>query len=255
MYRARLLLALLLCGMARGAAPAYSAASIINASNYSAGPFAPNSVLSVFGSSLARSARGLTLDDVRNGFLPNELNFTRVLVDNIPAPLFYVSESQVNFLVPSKQLTGDVQVQVIREGLYGPVIIIKIVDAAPALFARPDGFAVATHANNSLISPDSAARAGEIIVLYATGLGKAVKNPDTGELPPYSEIANLSSLKVSLDGVAVDSSRIVYAGLTPGSAGLYQINFFLPANSATDPEIRVAMGTVISPAGLKLALK
>src|SRR2546425_956168 len=171
MFRPRLLLALLLCGMARGAAPAYSAAAIVNASNYSPGPFAPNSVLSAFGSGMARSAQGLTRDDIRDGFLPVELNFTRVLVDNIPVPLFYVSDTQVNFLVPSKQLTGDARVQVIREGIAGPMVTVPIVDAAPALFVQPNGFAIATHADNSLITPDSPARNGEVIVLYATGLG------------------------------------------------------------------------------------
>ena len=242
--------------MARGAAPAYSAASVVNASNYSAGPFAPNSVLSVFGSGLARSAESLTAGDIRNGFLPVELNYTRVLVDNIPAPLFYVSDTQVNFLVPSKQINGDARVQVIREGLFGPMITISIVDAAPALFAQPDGFAIATHADNSLIASGSPAHANEVVVVYATGLGKAVTNPAAGELPPYvSQIANLAALKVSLDGVAVDASRIQYAGLTPGSAGLYQINLTLPANPGNDPEIRVAVGAVSSPAGLKLAVK
>jgi len=256
MLRSRLWLALLLCGLAKGAAPSYSASGVVNASNYAAGPFAPNSVLTVFGSAMARSAQGLTRDDIRNGFLPNELNFTRVLVDNMPVPLFYVSDSQVNFLVPSKQLTGDTQVQVVREGLAGPIITIRIVDAAPALFAQPGGFAIATHADNSLVGADSPARAGETIVLYATGLGKAVKNPASGELPPYvSQIVNLSGLKVSLDGVALDSARIQYAGLTPGSAGLYQINFSLPANAGTDPEIRVAVGAVSSPGGLKLAVQ
>jgi uncharacterized protein (TIGR03437 family) len=243
--------------MARGAAPAYSAAGIVNASNFSAGPFAPNSILTIFGSAMSRSAKGLAKEDIRDGFLPNELNYTRVLVDNIPAPLFYVSETQVNFLVPSKQLTGDARVQVIREGLAGPVITIPLVDAAPALFAQPNtGYAIATHADNSLITAESPAKGGEIIVLYATGLGKAVKNPATGELPPYlSEIANLSGLKVSFDGTVVDPSRIIYAGITPGSAGLYQINLALPADIGSGPEIRVAVGSVSTPAGLKLAVK
>jgi uncharacterized protein (TIGR03437 family) len=256
MYRARLLLALLLCGMARGAAPAYSAANVVHASNFAPGPFAPNSVLSIFGSDLARSAQGLMRDDIRGGLLPVELNFTRVLVDNIPAPLFYVSGNQINFLVPSKQLTGNVQVQVVRQGLAGPAITIPVVDAAPALFSQPNGFAIATHADNSLVDMESPARGGEIIVLYATGLGRAVKNPANGELPPYlSEIVNLATLKLTLGGVSLDPSRIKYAGLTPGSAGLYQINFEVPTGVEADPEIRVSIGSISTPLGLKLAVK
>src|SRR5262245_35275638 len=91
-------------------APAYTAAGIVHASNYSPAPFAPYSLLTIFGSGLARSAQALTAADIRDNFLPTEMNFTQVLVDNSPAPLFYVSDSQINFLVPGKQLPGDMRV-------------------------------------------------------------------------------------------------------------------------------------------------
>jgi uncharacterized protein (TIGR03437 family) len=48
---------------------------------------------------------------------------------------------------------------------------------------------------------------------------------------------------------------IQYAGLTPGWAGLYQINLIVPGNVGTDPEISVAIGDQASPAGLKLAVR
>jgi uncharacterized protein (TIGR03437 family) len=61
-------------------------------------------------------------------------------------------------------------------------------------------------------------------------------------------------LKVVLGGAVLDWWRIKYAGLTPGSAGLYQINLLLPDNPGTDPEIRVTVGDQTAPAGLKLAV-
>jgi uncharacterized protein (TIGR03437 family) len=60
---------------------------------------------------------------------------------------------------------------------------------------------------------------------------------------------------VYLGGAAVDPAAILYAGLTPGSAGLYQIDLVLPGGLATDPEIRLAIGDQSSPAGLKLAVQ
>jgi uncharacterized protein (TIGR03437 family) len=65
----------------------------------------------------------------------------------------------------------------------------------------------------------------------------------------------LSDLKVSLGGVVMDPVLVKYAGMTPGFAGLYQINLALPGNLGTDPEIRVAVGDQQSPAGLKLPLR
>jgi len=256
MSRSWLALAVLVCGavvpgrIASAAGPSYTAAGIVNASNYSPAPFAPYSVLSIFGSGLARSAQALSAADIHDNFLPTELNFTQVFVDNSPAPLFYVSDTQINFLVPGKQLPGQMRIRVATQGLSGPEVLVPVVDAAPALFTLPNGFAIATHADNSLITPESPARGGETVVIYATGLGWTVKNPATGEIPMYlSEITNLAALRVSMGGT------IVYAGLTPGSVGLYQINLVLPATSVADPELRVTIGAFSSLAGLKLAVR
>jgi uncharacterized protein (TIGR03437 family) len=250
-----LVFALLLANTAWGQAPAYSAAGMVNGPNYAPGPFAPNSIVSIFGSGLARSSQGVTAGDILNNTLPTELNGTHVYVMNSPAPLLYVSDGQVNFLVPGNQLDGDVKIRVVREGLTGPEVTVTLVDAAPALFQTAAGYAIAAHLDNSLIAPGSPAQAGEIIVVYACGLGRTLPNPAPGAIPQSAAvIQRLSDLKVYLGGAAIDAASILYAGLTPGSAGLYQINLVLPENPGTDPEIRVAIADQSSPAGLKLAM-
>jgi uncharacterized protein (TIGR03437 family) len=251
-----LVLALLLTSAAWGQAPVYSADKMVNAPNYAPGPFAPNSVATIFGSGLARSSQGLTADVILNNTLPKELNSTRVYVLDEPAPLLYVSDGQVNFLVPSDQLDGDVKIRVVREAMTGPEITVTLVDAAPALFQTAAGYAIAAHVDNSVIAPGSPAQAGEIIVVYACGLGRTQPNPAPGVIPQSAAvIQRLSDLKVYLGGTAIDPGSILYAGLTPGSAGLYQINLVLPDDLDTDPEIRVAIADQSSPAGLKLAVQ
>ena len=255
MLRTWLLLALLLANAAWGQAPVYSAASMVNGSNYAPGPFAPNSIVSIFGSGLAWSSQGVTAADIVNNTLPTELNGTHVYMDDQPAPLLYVSDGQINFLVPGNQLDGDVKIRVVREGVTGPEFTVTLVDAAPALFQTAAGYAIAAHLDNSLIAPGSPAQAGETIVLYACGLGMTQPNPAPGAIPQSAAvIQKLSDLKVYLGGTAIDRASILYAGLTPGSAGLYQINLVLPDNPGTDPEIRVAIADQSSPAGLKLAM-
>jgi uncharacterized protein (TIGR03437 family) len=256
MLRAWLALGSFCCGVAWAAAPSYSADDILQASNYAPGPFAPNSVVSIFGTDLARSEYILSPSEIRDNTLPTELNYTRVYVDDTPVPLFYVNEHQINFLIPSRQSVGPAVVRVMRAGISGPKVTISVVDAAPALFLTPSGYTIASHRDYSLVSPDSPAQPGEVIFVWATGLGKTIANPLTGELPPYiSEIVNKSSLQVLLDGVAVDPADILYAGLTPQSAGLYQINLKLPDSLGADPEIRVAIGAQTTPAGLKVAVQ
>jgi uncharacterized protein (TIGR03437 family) len=58
-----------------------------------------------------------------------------------------------------------------------------------------------------------------------------------------------------LNGVAVDSRRIYYVGVTPGYAGLFQINVRLPDDAPPDPEIRVGTSDRMSPEGRYLPLQ
>ena len=89
-----------------------------------------------------------------------------------------------------------------------------------------------------------------------TGLGRTSPNPAVGEIPSYAAtMVTFASLKVTLDGKAVDSMLIKYAGLTPMSAGLYQINLELPEGTANDPEIQVTAGNLTAQTGLKLPLR
>jgi uncharacterized protein (TIGR03437 family) len=253
MLRVSLALAAASAVAAWGAAPSYSAASIVNAGNFTPGPFAPNSILTIFGANLARSAQAIGAADVRDGYLPTELNYTEVFVDNIPAPLWYVSDGQINFLMPAKQATGPAKIRVAREGVSGPETMVQVIDAAPALCATADGYAIATDAKGVLLTADSPAHSGDIIVLYATGLGKTSPNTATGALPrDAAQIVLLSDLKIIIGGVTLDASRIQYAGVSPGYSGLYQINLVLPDHLDAFPELRVAIGAQSSPAGLKL---
>src|ERR1700735_736969 len=106
MFRAWMALAAVaFCGAARGQAPSYSAASIVNASDYSPGPFAPNSMLTIFGSNLAFTTAGLTLQNLVS--LPLELGSVSVYIDYYPVPLLYVSPTQINLLVPPGEIAGD----------------------------------------------------------------------------------------------------------------------------------------------------
>ena len=256
MLRCWLALAVLCGGTASGAGPTYSAASIVNASNYSAGPFAPNSVISIFGSGLARSTYALAASDIVAGQMPNELNYVRVYVQDQPVALLFVSDRQINFIMSSVQNPGPVRVRVVTEGVSGPEVVVTLADAAPALFALDSGYAIATSADGKLLTADSPAHAGDTIVVYATGLGRTSPNPAVYEIPAsLAWIVALPTLKVTLAGKAVDSGSIKYAGLTPGSAGLYQINLVVPDGAGEDPEIQVSAAGSTPQTGLKLPVR
>ena len=259
-----LALAVLCAGTARGAGPSYSAAGIVNASSFTAGPFAPNSVIAVFGEGLARNEHKLLDADLvkypssllETRCLPVELNYVRVYVQDQPVPLLYVGPKQINFLMPGLIPAGPVPVRVVTEGITGPEIKVTLADAAPALFYMAGGYAIATDSAGKLLTADAPAHAGDIVVIYLTGLGRTSPNPAMGEIPSYAaSMVASASLKVTLNETAVDPMLIKYAGLTPGSPGLYQINLEMPKEIGNNPEIRVSAGNPAAQTGLKLPVR
>ena len=251
MIRAWLVLVALAGRLASGAAPAYSSDSITNV-NFTPGPFAPNSIITIFGSDLSFGTATLPAGTLTA--LPLELANVRVMVNNSAAPLLYVSPTQINLLVPSDLKPAGVNVYVVRQGVRGPDAAIALVPAAPQLFTGADGCAVAQHADYTTITAESPARPGETIIVYAAGLGATQPKTAPGEIPKYPGPIDVS-LNILLDGTAISQDLIQYAGLAPGLAGVYQINLRLPDSVGTNPEIRAATGGQISAPGVKLAVQ
>lgn len=236
-------------------APYYSAASIVNAADNQSGALAPNTIGTVYGANMAYSTAALSQSDIQGGVLPIVIGTceTQVFVNDLPADLYYVSPTQINFLVPSYLSPGPAVVQVFVDGLYGPSISMTLGAAAPGLFQLDAQTAVATEADGSVLTSSSPAKPGDIVILWATGLGQVTPPVIYGQLStaaaPLAAGANLSIL---LDGVAVDPSAIAYAGLAPGYAGLYQINFTLPTSAGANPQIQLQLDGATSIAGVHL---
>jgi uncharacterized protein (TIGR03437 family) len=239
-------------------APCYFESGIVSIASGTPGAIAPNSLASIYGTRLSYSERGLVPADTTGGVLPTVLPGTgvRVLVGGLPAHMFYVSATQVNFLVPSNLRPLTYDVQVVRDGVAGPAVPLKLRDAAPAFFMLDPQFVIASHLDYSLVTADAPARPGAWLILWATGLGESNPPADYGVIPTKAaSLVRQSEFRVLLNGVVVPPERITYVGLAPLCAGLYQINVLLPTVAEPDPEVRIAVGTEISPAGTRLHLR
>jgi uncharacterized protein (TIGR03437 family) len=230
-------------------APFYSAASIVNAADNQSGALAPNTIATIYGTNLSYSTAAISLTDIQNGRLPTLLGTdeTQVIISGGPANLYYVSPTQINFLVPPNLLALPAQVFVTVDGLHGPLLEMTLADAAPGLFQLDPQTAVATFSDNSVLTAQSPAKPGDVVILWATGLGQTDPQPIYGVLPTAAApLADGASLSILLDGAAVPASAVFYAGVAPGFAGLYQINFVLPTSTGANPEIRLQVGAAIS---------
>jgi uncharacterized protein (TIGR03437 family) len=231
---------------AQDTAPYYSAESIVDSAGFTRGELAPWSLATIFGDRLSFSS------DASSGAPREELANVRVFVNTLVANLLYVSPTQINLLVPHSILPGRITIRVNRQGRVGPDVALSLVEAVPALFRTDSGYVIAAHADGSVAGETTPAKPGEIVVLYAAGLGV------TKTWPPVSnsatEIVRRAALTVLLNGEAVPGGLIKYAGTAPAWPGLYQVNLEIPENSPADPEIRIAIGQQSSPPGLKLAV-
>lgn len=265
MLAARVLLAFLLFERLFGAenavreAPSYTPSSIANAASNEIGALAPNTIAYIKGDGLSFLTRALQPQDVPvSGIMPTVLPGTgvRVSVGNIAAQIYYVSPKQINFLVPSNLRPGPFEVQVFADGVVGPRVPVRIAGAAPAFFEAPEGHALSARVDGSVVLPDQPAAPGDILITYATGLGETAPSQTYGQIARTAAwIRDPAAAQLTLGGREIVSDDILYMGVSPGFAGLYQINWKVPEWAVSGMELRLAVGEAKSKEGLRVGLR
>ena len=237
--------------------PTYTPNSVVNAADNQGG-LAPNTIAAIYGTGLAFTTRAISADDIKEGTLPTVLPGTgvRVSVGGILANIYYVSPGQINFLVPALLTAGSSYVQVFLDGRAGPQVSLQVGSVSPALFQLDARSAVATRVDGTVFTADNPAHPGDIVILYATGLGQTVPPAVYSTVPPAAAVLrDMLDFRIVLDGAPADPSLVFYAGAAPGFAGLYQINCQLPDSAGPNPEIRISAGGQLSKPGVTLPVK
>lgn len=236
-------------GPRKAAAPTYTAESIVNAADYRSGNNAPFSLITVFGRDLAYSTGVASSGSLT---LPTLLAGVSLRVGATTAFLLFVSPTQINALIPYEALPGTASLTVRREGVAGPTVEVRLEPAAPGLFLLAEDIALATHADGALLSPESPARPGEWIVAYLTGLGPVQRRQTNQLVAAAIEITRRSELEVRIGGELLPPDSIYYAGLTPGTVGVYQVNLKMPESIGENPLIEISLGGAKTKEGLRV---
>jgi uncharacterized protein (TIGR03437 family) len=94
---------------------------------------------------------------------------------------------------------------------------------------------VAVNLNNQPIAAGTPLRRGEAFVIYATGHGELTAALDDGQPAPANPlITTKDKPRVTIGGV---EAEVLFSGLTPGLAGLWQINAVVPAAAPTGANV------------------
>ena len=156
--------------------------------------------------------------------IPKTLGGVTVSVNGVAAPVYFISPSQVNFLVPFAVTPGvrNVEVKTSSATLTGTV---RVISAAPGIFANSSGGAVVNQ-DGSLNADAARAVRGQVISIYATGPGALSRAVEDGAGAPGSPLAlTTSTPDVFIAGVP---ATVQFSGMAPGFSGLWQINAVVP---------------------------
>jgi uncharacterized protein (TIGR03437 family) len=221
--------------------PAVFSGGIVNSANYADAPLAPGSRISIFGNNL--SATPAVHNDSP---YPTTLGGTQVLLGGEALPLQVSSSGLINAIVPYDLPIGTPQQLIVQQGLNSMPETVLLAAAQPAVFTqdqsgdgpgvilviRPDG----TYFENT---PTNPAHAGDLLVIYCTGLGAVAPPVAAGLAAPLTPPSFTSSpVTVTIGGTSIPAA---FAGLAPEFVTAYQVNVTVPQGIAPGTNIPLSL--------------
>ncbi len=183
---------------------------VANAASYQSGSIAPGEIVSVFGEQFGAS----------------EADSFQLLVEGIPAPVFFRSEGQVNAQIPYEiEGLAEVSIRVVVNGVTSNSVRSRVAPAAPGVFMWQGNALITVRPDGSLVTAQAPARAGEVLMLFAPGVGPTQPPSRTGEPSKAPFPKPVGAVRLLIAGRPVE---LLYAGAAPGFVGLMQLNFVVP---------------------------
>ena len=237
-----------------------SSGNVVNSASIVAGPVAPGEIITIRGQNIGPVQGAGYVIDGDGQHLGNTLVQVQVLFDDAPAPLLYVSATQVNAIVPyavaGKQTT---ELKIVNQSVMSNPVTLQVASASPAIFtidASGQGQGAILNQDNSVNSIKNAAARNTIIQIFATGEGQTIPAGEDGKIANGQTLPK-PQLQVTVQ-IGGQAATVLYAGAAPQAvAGLLQIDARIPANvqPGNAVAVLVRVGTAPSRAGVTIAVK
>ena len=242
-----------------GATPSISSGGVTNGATFAAAPVAPNTYITIKGTNLATNTRLWAGSDFGSSGnqLPTSLDGTSVSVNGKPAYVEFISPTQINAITPADSATGSgVPVVVTTGGQASTAATVTYQSIAPSLFAFAPGtgddnkYPAAGHQDGTFVGKNALfpsapsittpAKRNETITLYGTGFGATSPGLAAGLITPASPFYPLATVPVvTVGGVP---ATVVFAGLAPNFAQVYQLNVTVPNAPDGDQALVIQSG-------------
>lgn len=224
---------------------------VTNSATFQA-PVAPGALISVFGDNLAPlSTRAGAVP------LPTFLADSCITVNNLPVPLLFLSPGQINAQIPF-EVTGSATMVIHTSGGVSDPFNFDVPGAAPALFRSSFGGQapqpiplIFRAANGEPVTVSNAARQGEVLFMFANGLGRVMPAVASGDAPPPGPL--FQTVLTPTVTVGDRAAEVLFSGLAPGFVGLNQLNIRVPLDAPLGFDIPLKIAAAGNAADVTLA--
>jgi uncharacterized protein (TIGR03437 family) len=233
---------------------------VVNGATFAPG-IVSGSWTTIFGTDLAGSSRIWRNDEIVDGKLPLSLDGVSVNINGKPAPVYYISPTQINVQAPTDDSIGPVPVEVVRDNQRSAAVSANLVRNSPGFFLfdpQNRKYVAAVISDGTFLGPAGLfgssvttrpARPGEVVLLFGTGFGPTNPSVPSGQV--FSGSASLiDQLRVTVGGV---QATVQFAGLS--GAGLYQINLVVPDLPTGDHAVIAEVGGLRSQENAFIAIQ
>ena len=231
--------------------------AVANGASNLTGAISPGEVVVLYGSGLGPAK--LVSYQAVNGTVANTLAGVSAYFNGAPAPLIYVSATQVAAVVPYAITGGSAQVFVSYQGQTSAPVTVQVAAAAPALFTLDGsgkGQAAAVNQDASINGAAKPASAGKFISLYATGFGQTNPPGRDGAINATPLPVPVAAVTATVGGKPATITPGGFAGGAPGSvAGVMQVNVQVPTGlTAGNAPVVIQVGTAQTQTGVTIAV-
>ncbi len=204
-------------------------------------PLAPGSMISLFGSNLGNGIAGAAALP-----LSTTLSDATVVMAGNSLPLLFADGGQINAVVSAGINTNtSQQILVQRDNTLSIPISVDVAPANPAVFPYPlpgdppQQGAIVNAFTYVVADPKAPVTAGDVLAIFGTGLGAVDQAiPDGAAAPSMPPANTVAHATVTIGG---QPATVTFSGLSPGFAGLYQIDAVVPGGVAPGNDVPVVV--------------
>jgi uncharacterized protein (TIGR03437 family) len=199
---------------------------------------APGSLFFITGTGLATVTTDLQRSDLGSG-LQTTLQGVTVSVTvgstTLNCPLYYLSPTQIDAVLPGNTPAGNGTITVALNGLNSNGFTITVAQSAFGIINYNGTLGATYDANNLLITNFNSANPNQVIVVWGSGIGGDPNNDDRTS-QKQNNLTNIP-VQVYVGGV---SATVLYRGRSQ-FPGVDQINIIVPANVPTGCYVSLAV--------------